>query len=295
MLHSAPIEGYSMIDSGNGRKLEAVGPYVLDRPESLATHPCALSKEEWEQRSHARYLEGKKGTKGEWNLLRDMPKEWKTRLKTPSLSLEVACALGNSKHYGFFPEQARNWDLLYDRCQRAKGKEAPRALFLFAYTGLATLASRKAGADPFHVDASRGAMNRAKENMELNELRDVHWVLEDAMKFARREKKRGKRYRFIVLDPPSFGRGPDGELWKAESFIFELLELCKELLAPKEHLLIANIYTERVPTRELQEAIDGLAKAIGSDQKEESLFIPSEEGNGIPAGKSLRIEKGFEG
>lgn len=284
-----------MIDSGNGRKLESVGPYVLDRPESLATHTCALSPEEWKSRSHARYTEGKQGKTGEWEFFQEMPQEWITALKTPAeLQFNAACALGNSKHFGFFPEQALNWDLLYDRCIRMKGNGPPRALLLFSYTGMATLACRTAGADSFHVDASRPALDRARTNMELNELKDIRWVLEDAMKFARRERKRGKRYQVIVLDPPSFGRGPDGELWKIEQFIFELLDLCKELLDPFQHLLLANIYSDRIPQEELQKAVEGLTSLTGSGHRSEGLFIPSREGNGVQAGQRVRIEKGFD-
>lgn len=292
MLHSAPQEGYSMIDSGNGRKLEAVGPYVLDRPEPLASHSSILSGKEWEDRSHARYIEDAKARGGEWKHLKKMPEEWMAPLKTSNLELKASCSLGSTKHYGFFPEQAKNWDLLYDRCKRIGGTGAPRALLLFAYTGMATLACKAAGADSFHVDGSRPALDRARRNMELNGLQDMRWVLEDAMKFARREKKRGKQYQVIVLDPPSFGRGPDGEIWKAEQFTVELLDLCKELLDPDAHLLLANIYSERIPQRDLQKAVEKVARAMGSDRNRESLFIPSTEGNGIRAGERIQIEKG---
>jgi 23S rRNA (cytosine1962-C5)-methyltransferase len=277
-----------MIDSGNGRKLEAVGPYVLDRPETRAEHDPGLSEQEWEERTHARYLEDRKGTNGEWSFLKEMPMEWTVELRTEELSLKAECALGASKHYGFFPEQAENWDLIH---RTLKGMEAPKALLLFAYTGMASLACRAAASDTYHVESSKATLNRARKNMERNGLSDIRWVLEDALKFAEREHRRGKRYQAIVLDPPSFGRGPNGELWKAEDRIPELFELCSGLLDPEEHLLIGNLYTDRSPERELLKPMQAFCEKTGGSYGLHDLFIPSEEGNGIDGGRCLRLEK----
>ncbi|MFB6258291.1 MAG: class I SAM-dependent methyltransferase [Flavobacteriales bacterium] len=286
-------EGYQAIDCGNGRKLEAVGPYVLDRPEPLAEHPTALPVGEWEKLTHARYLEGAKGKAGKWKILRNMARNWETELRTEHLALKASCELAGSKHYGFFPEQAPNWDLLKDRLGRLE-EAAPRALLLFAYTGMASLACRSAGADTFHVEASKKAITRARSNMELNGLQDIRWVLEDVMKFVRREERRGKGYRVIVLDPPSFGRGPKGELWKAEDLTLELLEHCSALLNEDRHLLIANLYAQRSPHRSWDPSIERIAKEKGSRSTLRDLVIPSKKGRDIPAGQSLYFEKGFD-
>ncbi len=288
MIRSKPAGDYRAIDSGDGRKLEAVGPYVLDRPEASAEHPSSLTSKRWQELRHARYEEGEKGTGGEWQLLTKMPLEWNVELLTEQLTLKAHCRIGDSKHYGFFPEQAVNWDKLYQELRKAQG---PKALLLFAYTGMASLACRAAGADTFHVEASKATLTRARENMELNGLSDIRWVLEDAMKFARRETRRKRRYHAIVLDPPSFGRGPDGELWKADERTVELLETCLQLLDPRTHLLIMNLYSELSPIKELREKAAHFCEKNDALFSIHDLYIPSEEGHGIRAGSCLRIEK----
>lgn len=293
MLPSSPKKGYAAIDCGNGRKLEAVGPYVLDRPESRAQGEPALSRKEWEERTHAVYMEDPKGKMGEWKRSGKVPEEWEVELRTEQLSMELVCERKHSKHFGFFPEQAINWDLLYERIGRMKGTQgAPRALLLFAYTGAASMACRMAGADTFHVEASKRYVTRAKENMKANGLRDIRWVLEDAMKFVQREERRGKEYRAIVLDFPSFGRGPGGEVWKAEDMAAELLERSNSLLAPEEHLLIGNLYSERVPIDELERSLRQKQKGKGADRniELEELYIPSGIGNRIPGGRRIKVE-----
>ncbi len=288
MTLSAPKGDYEMIDSGNGRKLEKVGPYILDRPETRADRIPVLDAQEWENRAHARYEEDQKGKNGSWELLKEMPSEWSVELKTQDLNLKAECTLGNSKHYGFFPEQALNWDALY---RHLSGTQGGKALLLFAYTGVASLACRKAGADTFHVESSKASIGKARKNMEMNGLSDIRWVLEDALKFAQRELRRERRYHAIVLDPPSFGRGPDGELWKAEEKAPELFATCAGLLHPEKHLLIGNIYSDRYPRESLQKELGPFCKRSGSEQKTYELHIPSEEGNGVKAGHSLRVEK----
>ena len=294
-ISSSPNKGYEAIDAGNGRKLEAVGPYVLDRPESRAEQTPRLAAKEWEELAHARYEEESKGRKGGWSSAAEIPEEWQVELGTEKVSLNAICELGNSKHFGFFPEQAHNWDLLFERLNGIKDRERPpKALLLFAYTGVASLACRKAGADTFHVEASKRMLTWARKNMEANQLMDIRWVLEDALKFVKREEKRGKEYEAIVLDTPSFGRGPSGEIWKAEELAGDIFERCSSLLSPQEHLLIGNLYSERIDMNEMEASLQGIGTRIGSRAILQDLYIPSREGNSIPGGHCFYLEKGTD-
>lgn len=289
MLSPIIQNGYRLIDAGNGRKLEAVGPYVLDRPEPLAPGSTSLSSKEWKEKTNARYLE--KGGQGEWQRLKEMPTEWYVELGTPKLNLKAHCSIEGSKQFGFFPEQSSNWEFLQERIPRMKKEASPRALMLFAHTGLASIVAKMAGADTFHVDSSKSSVTRARMNMEANGLDDIRWVVEDALKFVERERRRENRYQVIVMDPPSFGRGPGGELWKAKDMISELLGSCAEILDPDEQLMILNLYAQGASMKELGPGLRKFADDQGANSELEELRIPSSEGNGISAGATARIEK----
>ena len=236
---------YELIDSGSFEKLERFGDYVTRRPEPQAIWRPTLSEEAWRQMADASFRrDGRSDERGEWRLGPKMPDRWTVAYAYGAMRLRMRLALTSFKHVGIFPEQAANWNFIYDICiGLAAAGEAPRVLNLFAYTGGATLAARAAGAETTHVDSVRQVVTWARENMELSGLDGVRWIVEDALKFVRREVRRGSRYRGIVLDPPAYGRGANGEKWILEDNIGEMLACCAELLEPEGAFLVLNLYS----------------------------------------------------
>ncbi|MBL7801147.1 MAG: class I SAM-dependent methyltransferase [Chitinophagales bacterium] len=236
---------YELIDSGGFLKLERFGQYVTIRPEPQAVWDSTLSMPEWEMMAHVRF-EPKSSSSGNWvKLKKNMPDQWQIKYAIQSIeSKEIAFRLGltSFKHVGIFPEQAVNWEFIADSVARMP-KQPARFLNLFAYTGGASLAARAAGAETLHLDSIKQVVNWANENQQLSGLKDIRWVVEDALKFARREVKRGNKYNGIILDPPAFGHGPNGEKWKLEDQINEMVKLVLELLDDQYHFLILNAYS----------------------------------------------------
>jgi len=234
---------YELIDSGGYKKLEKFGDFVISRPEPQAVWDASLKEAEWEKLSDAVFKKenNKDQERGEWIQKRGMPHQWLTDYTTKSFSLKFRLGLSSFKHVGLFPEQAPNWDYIFENVSAFEKK--PKVLNLFAYTGGASLAAKAAGADVAHVDSVKQVISWARENMELSGFTDIRWVVEDALKFAQREAKRGNKYQGIILDPPAYGRGPDGEKWVIEEHLNELLKLCKQLLDDEKHFLILNIYS----------------------------------------------------
>ncbi|MCX6266326.1 MAG: class I SAM-dependent methyltransferase [Bacteroidetes bacterium] len=255
ILTSTDWTEYELIDTGNREKLERFGKYILIRPEPQAVWQKSLPETEWEKLSHARYvrMKGKKKTgdeneRGTWVRKPKMPDQWTIGYKYKQMHLNFRLGLTAFGHIGVFPEQAINWNYIYDLLHVTPDasrvtRHASRVLNLFAYTGGASLASRAAGADVVHVDSVKPAISWAKEMMEASGLDNIRWVVEDAMNFVRREVKRGKRYDGIILDPPAYGRGPDGEKWILEDSIDEMMAICKELLEPKHGFLVLSLYS----------------------------------------------------
>lgn len=236
---------YELIDSGDFEKLERWGNYVTVRPEPQAIWHKTLSEEEWGRLATAVFRrDSRNEERGEWRVAPKMPSRWQVGFDYRKMHLRMRLALTSFKHVGLFPEQAENWKFIYDRCDDmvARGKR-PRVLNLFAYTGGATLAARSAGADVTHVDSVKQVVSWSRENMEASGLSDVRWIVDDALKFVRREVKRGNRYDGIILDPPAYGRGPDGEKWILEENLCEMLECCAALLSPKDSFLVLNLYS----------------------------------------------------
>jgi 23S rRNA (cytosine1962-C5)-methyltransferase len=240
---------YELIDTGNFEKLERFGSYILSRPEPQAVWAPHLSEKEWKSMAHASFRKEKdkkslydQGEHGEWILKPGMPEQWAIGYQYKPMKLRFRLGLTSFKHVGIFPEQAENWNWIYDTLSGMKSP-SPRVLNLFAYTGGASLAARIAGAEVTHVDSVRQVISWSRENMEMSGLSDIRWVVEDAMKFIRREVKRGKSYHGIILDPPAYGRGPEGEKWILEEGIYELMGLCKQLLCEKESFLVLNLYS----------------------------------------------------
>ena len=242
---------YELLDSGAGAKLERFGAYVLSRPEPKALWDPSLPATEWRRLAHTDFTPGAgfgkagKEDSGTWNRLKKMDDQWWIRYANEDgLKMDLRLGLTSFKHVGVFPEQAPNWDWIYrqTRALAAKGR-TPRVLNLFAYTGAASLAARAAGADVTHLDSVRQVVTWARGNMEHSGLDGIRWVVEDAMKFARREARRGNRYDGIILDPPAYGHGPDGEKWKLDECLFEMLRTVGEILSPQDAFLVLNLYS----------------------------------------------------
>ena len=242
---------YELIDSGDFEKLERFGRCIIRRPEPQAVWRKSRSEEEWRRLSDAVFRRddkggrnAEKGERGEWTLRPSAPSRWWMEYSYGDMRLHMRLGLTSFKHVGIFPEQTSNWNFIYDRCRDlvAKGLK-PRVLNLFAYTGGATLAACCGGADTTHIDSVKPVVTWARENMEESGLDGVRWIVEDALKFVRREVRRGNRYHGIILDPPAYGRGADGEKWVLEENIGEMLECCAALLEPTDAFLVLNLYS----------------------------------------------------
>ena len=246
---SAAWRDYELIDSGDFSKLERFGPYVTIRPEPKALWARTLSEEEWRWTAHTEFKPGAgfgkagKEDSGTWNMLRKMQEQW--TIAYPAVGFTLRLGLTSFKHVGVFPEQAPNWDYIYSSVQEIAGgqAEAPKVLNLFAYTGAASLAAARGGAAVTHLDSVRQVVTWARGNMELSGLDGIRWIIEDAMKFARREARRGNRYQGLILDPPAYGHGPDGERWKLDECLFDLLRQCAAILAPERSFMVLNLYS----------------------------------------------------
>ena len=231
---------YELIDSGDGQKLERFGSFVLSRPDPQALWKKGLSKPEWAKADGSfDRVDNKEGAfaKFRWKLKTGMPERWPVYFAGLKFWIEPT----PFKHVGLFPEQKGNWEWMKEKLKAAG---APEVLNLFGYTGGATLACAAAGASVVHVDGSRASIKRARENAELSELanRPIRWILDDARDFVKRELRRGKRYDAIIMDPPSFGRGDKGQVWKIEDDFLPLFEDCAKLLSDKPILFLLNGY-----------------------------------------------------
>ena len=259
LVTMARIADYALLDSGHGRKLERFGGYCFDRPEPQAMWKQLLEPGVW-LRADATFKDSSKdgggdsdGDAGRWRYAKPLPASWPVEM----MDVTLQCRLMNFRHLGLFPEQLPHWQWMADHLQVVRG-EQPRVLNLFAYTGAASLIAARHGADVTHVDASKKAIGWAKENQAASKLTDapLRWILEDARKFAARQVRRGKTYHVILVDPPKFGRGPDGEVWDFFTHMPGLLRDCAKLLAPKYGAMIVTSYAIRASAL----AIDGLMR-----------------------------------
>ncbi len=232
-------EEYQVLDASKGQKLERWGKYILVRPDPQVLWETDMAHPGW-KKPHARYHRSSKGG-GEWEFL-DLPEQWELRYHGLAFHLKPFAF----KHTGIFPEQAANWDWFGPLLSsQAHSSPRPRVLNLFAYTGAASLQAAAAGAQVTHVDASKGMVHWARENALLSGLGQapIRWIVDDCVKFVEREIRRGSQYEAILLDPPSYGRGPKGEIWKLEDQVFTLLAKCSRLLSPHARFFLINSYT----------------------------------------------------
>lgn len=260
------FQDYALLDSGDFEKLERFGRFVTRRPEPQAIWHRSLSEEEWQRRADASFLKDERSDeRGNWQLKRGMPDRWNVTYRYKEMALTMRLALTSFKHVGIFPEQAANWNFIYDRVTELKQTKTPRVLNLFAYTGGATLAARAAGAEVTHVDSVKQVVTWSRENMEHSGLDGVRWMVEDALKFVRREVRRGNRYDGIILDPPAYGRGANGEKWVLEEHIGEMLACCAELLEKEGAFLVLNLYSM------------GLSSTLARTAVRQAFGVPREE------------------
>ena len=231
---------YGLIDSGDGRKLERCGPYLLVRPEPQCLWRPRLEPPAWAE-ADAVFDPSDEDEAGHWRFKGKVPDAWPMAWR----QVRFLGRFTAFRHLGVFPEQAANWALLDERIRARPGQ---RVLNLFGYTGVASLVAAAAGAAVTHVDASKKAIGWARENAELSGLADrpIRWICEDARRYVQREQRRGVRYDGIILDPPKYGRGPTGEVWRLFDDLPELLRLCVSLLSDNPSFLILNAYAERV-------------------------------------------------
>lgn len=244
LLSPASFDDYELIDCGNFLKLERFGRFILIRPEPQAVWSSSLPASDWERKAHARFLP-KSSSSGIWQKLKSMPDRWNISYQNnQGLKLTCRLALTSFKHTGLFPEQAVNWDYIFNSVTYLKNKlgAQPRVLNLFAYTGASSLAARAAGAEVTHLDSVKQVVSWANDNMLLSNLSNIRWIIDDALKFVKREQKRSRKYHGIILDPPAYGHGTDGRKWKLEDMIHEMTATVFSLLEP-DHFILMNTYS----------------------------------------------------
>ena len=244
MLTPQHFADYELIDCGGFEKLERFGVYVLRRPEPKAMWAKDMSEREWERLASAAFAHSKGAhsspdERGVWTYKKGMPSRWQVAYCHNGLNLTLRLALTAFKHVGVFPEQASNWDFIYERC---RAMERPRVLNLFAYTGGASLAARAGGAEVFHLDAVKQVVTWANANMQLSGLDGIRWLVDDALKFVERQARKGVRYQGVILDPPAYGRGPSGERWLLGEGILALMQGVWRLLEHSGAFLTLNLY-----------------------------------------------------
>jgi 23S rRNA (cytosine1962-C5)-methyltransferase len=249
---------YEVIDTGDGEKLERWGNIVLRRPDPQIIWPLAQENGLWKN-ADAHYHRSNSGG-GQWEYNKDLPERWTVNYDKLSFHIKPT----SFKHTGLFPEQAANWKWMIDKIQGAGRKI--RVLNLFAYTGGASVACAYAGAEVCHVDASKGVVQWAKENIQLSGLseRPVRFITDDVFKFVQREQRRGSQYDAIIMDPPSYGRGPNGETWKLETNLFPFVESCMGIMSNRPLFMLINSYTTGISATVLKNILSlSLGKAHG--------------------------------
>lgn len=283
---------YQVIDCSKGEKLERWGDYLLVRPDPQVIWDTPKTEKGWRTKN-GHYHRSTKGG-GEWEFFQ-LPEEWTIHYSLP-IKKELTFHLKpfSFKHTGLFPEQATNWDwfsqLIYDATQKGR---TVKVLNLFAYTGGATLAAAAAGAQVTHVDASKGMVTWAKENAVSSGLGDapIRWLVDDCVKFVEREIRRGNHYDAIIMDPPSYGRGPKGEIWKIEESIYPLVQLCKDLLVDKPLFFLINSYTTGLQPAVLSYMMNTVLKDYPGTVTASEIGLPvSTNGLVLPCGASGRFQ-----
>lgn len=313
LLTPTQFADYELLDCGDFEKLERFGNYITIRPEPQAVWPKIYSNQEWEKQAHVKFVP-KSSSSGDWKMLKKMPEQWtiqyslkntlnnhqlpinnvtlgevegqqssivkqKSKIVNPQITFRLG--LTAFKHLGVFPEQAVNWDKLYTFLHN---KPKAKFLNLFAYTGGASLAAKSAGADVTHVDSIKQVVSWANENMKKSNLDNIRWLVDDALKFVKKEARRENKYQAIILDPPAFGHGPTGEKWKLEDNIAEMMETVLQIIDTEQHLLILNAYSLGFSALVPQNLLAPFAHKHTSDLQIGELYLNAKSGINLPLG-----------
>jgi 23S rRNA (cytosine1962-C5)-methyltransferase len=288
VFYSKNWTDYELLDTGEGEKLERVGRYKFIRPYEDAVWKKTLSIKEWEN-SDGKFFTSKKGEKAGWKIDNKTEKRWQISYK----DIKFFVSPTPFRHFGFFPEQASQWDLIENSIKNAK--RPIKFLNLFGYTGIASLSALKAGAEVTHLDASKQSLDWAKENQILSNLEKMPMriICDDALKFLEREIKRGNKYDAIIMDPPKFGRGPKGEIWKIEEMLPKLLENVKKILSDKPLFVILTSYAIDSSSVSLGYALDETMKSFSGETEKGELCILEKSNNRIISLANTAIWKSF--
>lgn len=285
MRYSKDWEDYELIDCSGGYKLERWTREILVRPDPQVIWKSKKENKYWFQ-PDATYLRSRTGG-GRWQIHTKIPSSWQVKYKDLTFNIKTM----GFKHTGIFPEQAVNWDFTREVIKKAKadGREV-RVLNLFAYTGGATVACLKEGASVVHVDASRGMVQWAKENAAASEVNNgqIRWIVDDCIKFVHREIRRGNKYDIVILDPPSYGRGPKGEIWHLEDSIYDFVKLVEQVLSDKPLMVMLNSYTTGLSASVMKYILDDvITNKRGGKVKADEIGIPvSSNGRVLPCGST---------
>lgn len=281
MRYTKDWKDYELLDCSGGERLERWGNVVLIRPDPQVIWNTPKEHPLW-HRADARYVRSKEGG-GHWECRKQLPEAWNINYK----DLQFKISPTGFKHTGLFPEQAVNWDMMREKITGA-GRSV-KVLNLFAYTGGATLAAASAGASVCHVDAAKGMVHWARENAELSSLakRPIRWIVDDCAKFVEREIRRGNTYDAIIMDPPSYGRGPGGEVWKLEDQIYDLVKLCTGVLSDEPLFFLLNSYTTGLSASAMAYVLGVNMQKFGGGVSAEEIGLPvTASGMVLPCGSS---------
>ena len=282
-------KSYELLDSGEGMKLERFGAYVLARPDPEALWKKNLTQKEWDK-ADATYV--RKGASGSWKTAKNFPKNWNVDFGGLQFELRPT----SFKHIGIFPEQKSHWQWLSEKIEKRNtvGGEPVKVLNLFAYTGGASLCAAKARAAVTHLDSSKVAISWARKNAELSGLAEnpIRWIEDDALAFMKREVRRGNKYDVVIMDPPAFGHGSGGALWKIERDFYELFDLVEKVLSENPVALLVNGYTAGYSPLTLANNVQRLVQKYGGSIESGELAIPEKDSNRLlPAGVFARWHK----
>lgn len=283
MRYTTDWKDYELIDCSCGEKLERWTREVLVRPDPQVIWKSEKEHRLWYQPS-ARYVRSRTGG-GKWQVYKRIPDAWQVRYKDLTFNIRTM----GFKHTGLFPEQAVNWDYTRELIRKS-GRDDVKVLNLFAYTGGATVACLKEGAEVVHVDASKGMVQWAKENAKLSAVdqEKVRWIVDDCIKFVQREIRRGNKYDIIILDPPSYGRGPKGEIWHLEDSIYDFVKLVAQVLTDEPIMVLLNSYTTGLSASVMKYILDDvLTNTIGGKVEADEIGLPvSSKNQVLPCGSS---------
>jgi 23S rRNA (cytosine1962-C5)-methyltransferase len=298
-LHLIAWEDYQLLDSGGKEKLEKFGRYILRRPEPQAIWSKSIPEAQWRSKADAVFSRSRSthtkhpDVSGSWIRRPEMPETWVVRVKFNLMEIQMRLKLTSSGHIGIFPEQFPNWQFI-DRCIRFQArKSVPRILNLFAYTGAASLVSLAAGAEVVHLDAVKQMIHWTEQNREISGLpKKIHLVAEDALKFLRREIRRGRQYDGLIADPPSYGRGPEGEKWLFDEHIQELIAMSGKLLKPDSIFFVLNWYSIGLSPYVMISLVTQHFPGIPCEAGD--MVVASQTGPFLPLGTYLRFTRGLK-